>query len=371
MLVLGPRQTGKSTLLKRLLPDLTINLALEGTYLEFSAHAAELESRVRAVNPRTVFIDEVQRLPSLLNTAQAIIDDSKSAGSPIRFFFTGSSARKLKRGKANLLPGRVIVYELGPLISAELDRDIDIKRALRVGLLPEPYLSADEEDTQNLLRAYAGTYLKEEIQAEALTQNLSGFSRFLYSVAECSGQYLDFSKLAQRSKLPRTSTVRFFEMLEDTLIASRVSPYPYARAADLVKHPRYFFFDNGVLNGLFGNFVASPDRAGMLFEHIVFNQLRVSARAHGVDCEIHNFRTRGGLELDFIVTMKGRSTKTWAIEVKSGSVHANEVAATFAQAKRYLPPRTEFVVATPGGHPRRLTHGRILPWQQLLAEMNL
>lgn len=368
VLVLGPRQTGKSTLLRSLEPDVTINLALESTYLEHAADPGLLVSLIEEARPKRVFIDEVQRLPSVLNTVQALVDDAKFGGRPLRFWLTGSSARKLKRGKANLLPGRVIVYELGPLVAGELDYEVDTSRALRVGLLPEPYLSDDLVDAEALLGAYAGAYVKEEVQAEALTRNIEGFSRFLTVAARHSGQFLDFSKLAQLAKVSRTSTVRFFEILEDTLLVRRATPYAGSPAADLVKHARFFFFDVGVLNALLGNFTPSPDRAGGLFEHLVFNNLHVAAAARRRPCTISNFRTRGGLEVDFIVEYEGR---TLAIEAKSGDFDAGAANRVMEQVLAYLPRGAEGIVATRGTAKRRLSHCRVLPWQELLRELGL
>jgi len=367
-LVLGPRQTGKSTLIQSLAPDLEINLARESEFLTFSTNPGELEQRLDASAATTVFIDEVQRLPSLLNTVQALIDDAKRAGEARRFFLTGSSARKLRRGQANLLPGRLLTYSLGPLASVELEGGVDVGRALRFGTLPEPYLERDEHVAAKLLASYAGTYLKEEVQAEALARNLQGFSRFLSVAAASSGQLLDFSKLAQRARVSRTSTMRYFELLEDTLLASRIAPYPDAGGAELVKHPRYFFFDVGVWNGLLANFVASVDRIGSLFEHLVVSQLQATAAAYDAHQEIFTFRTRGGLDVDFIVRAAG---VTWAIEAKATSNVTDRDAAGLVAARAYLPGEVRGVIVTPAGPSRRLASGiRVLGLADLLAEVH-
>lgn len=338
------------------------------TFLDHESRPELLREVVEARQPARVLIDEVQRLPSLLNTVQSLVDSSKREGRALRFLLTGSSARKLRRGNANLLPGRISMFELGPLIDSEVPGGIDVKRALRLGTLPEPYLEESETSARRLLRSYAGTYLKEEIQAEALTRNLEGFSRFLFSAAEESGRFLDFSKLAKRAKVSRTSTVRFFEILEDTLIAHRVAPFHAAKTADLVKHARFFFFDTGVLNALLGAFETPADRMGFLFEHFLFSQMRVGAAAKEMECRIWGFRTRGGLEIDFVVEC---GDEVWAIEAKSGHVDEGAVEHVFARAKRYLPAKTQFVIATAGKDRRKLEHARVLPWNVLLREMGL
>ena len=229
VLLLGPRQTGKSTLIKILKPELTINLADEGEFLLFTQNPDELKQRLASTQYKTVFIDEVQRLPGLLNTVQSILDDQDNM---IKFYLTGSSARKLKRGKANLLPGRVFNYQLGPLVTSELNYRIDTEKALSTGTMPGVYSENNPKFRYKTLRSYASTYLKEEIQAEALARNLEGFSRFLYFAAIYSGHFLDISKLASEAQVPRQSAVRYFEILEDTLIVNRSPSYLKANKND-------------------------------------------------------------------------------------------------------------------------------------------
>lgn len=314
VLVLGPRQVGKSTLIEALGPDLSLNLNDDSTYLDFKSNPNELKERLAQGRFKTVFIDEIQRQPSLLNTIQTILDSSE--GKKIKFYLSGSSARKLKRGQANLLPGRIFAYELGPFCLAELGYKADLNRALRFGFLPEPHLSDDDAFARKLLSTYSGVYLREEIQAEALTRNLEGFSRFILSAAEFSGQSLDFSKLAKKAKIERKICSRFYEILEDTLIANRLEVFDQT-AADIVKRPKFYFFDTGVLNGLLDNFNASADRKGLLFEHTVINQVLCSAKAKDRRVKLSYFRTRGGYEVDLIVEIDGH---LFAAEIKSGPV---------------------------------------------------
>jgi predicted AAA+ superfamily ATPase len=217
-----------------------------------------LESLIKGQKPSTVFIDEIQRLPSLLNTIQDPIDNPARVDSDrqkrIKFYLTGSSARKLRRGEANLLPGRIFTYQLGGLCARELDYKVDLERALHAGLLPEPYLESSREFREKLLESYSATYLKEEIQSEALTRNLQGFARFLTTVATLSGSVIDYSKIATKAKVSRSGAIRFLEILEDTLVATRLPPFDENPAVDSIKHPKLFFFDLGVLNGLLGSF---------------------------------------------------------------------------------------------------------------------
>ncbi len=310
-LLLGPRQVGKSTLINQLNPDLSINLADEFEYLNYSTDLQKLEKLIQLNKPKTIFIDEIQRLPSLLNTIQFLVDKDKK----LKFYLTGSSARKLKRGKANLLPGRLLDFKMGPLTASELGSEFNIKKALSIGLLPEIYLNSNKNDTFKLLKAYSAIYLKEEIKAEALTRNLESFARFLIESVQSVGQFVDFTKLAKKAKISRHAIPRYFEILEDTLIGYRVFSFSEMQDQfDLIKHPRFYFFDVGVYNGLLGNFEPSLDRVGVLSEQLVFNQLMHSAWSKDEDIEINTFRQRQGVEVDFIIKYKNIYS---AIEVKN------------------------------------------------------
>ena len=317
VLLLGPRQVGKSTMIQELKPEISINLSDETTYLDFASNPEELRQLLRGNSYKSVFIDEIQRLPSLLNTIQVVLDDKANR---TKFYLTGSSARKLKRGHANLLPGRIFAYQLGPLCAAELNYDLDVQRALSLGCLPEPYLQARTLEAEKLLATYSGVYLKEEIQAEALTRNLEGFSRFINVAAESSGQVLDFSKIAKQAKIERKICTRFYEILEDTLIAGKLEVYDKTDA-DIKKRPKFYFFDTGVLNGLLGNFKVSNDRKGVLFEHLTINQVLCSAKAHDKIVKLSYFRTRSGYEVDLILEI---GDKIYAVEIKSGAVDPSD-----------------------------------------------
>ncbi len=366
-LLLGPRQTGKSTLLGQLEPDLIINLANEADFLRYSVETNLLTEQIQSNKYELVFVDEIQRIPSLLNTIQFLLDKAKQKKKELRFLLSGSSARKLKKGHANLLPGRVFTYQLSGICAAEVAYEIDITRAMRFGFLPEPFFEKSNPDTQKLLESYGATYLKEEIQAEAISRNLQGFARFLMTAAGVSGQVVDISKLASKSKVSRSSAARFFEILEDTLIAHRIPTYEGAEDADIIKHPKFYFFDVGVLNGLLNNFECSNDRKGLLFEHVVYNQIRNSLIAHDFPIKIEYFRTRHGLEIDFIVQIKN---KVWAIEAKSGHITDNDIR-SFSEFKSYSSPVDYY--AAVGIDEKKRTKGGVLicDLPTLLKEMGL
>lgn len=369
VLLLGPRQTGKSTLMAALEPDLTINLAHEPTYLEFARNPSELEQRLAALpvgrKRSRVLLDEVQRLPSLLNTVQVLLDRPDNR---IRFLLTGSSARKLRRGQANLLPGRIHTYHLGPLTTAECGYALDTKQALATGTLPGVYTDPDASSRRKTLRSYAGTYLKEEVQAESLTRNLEGFARFLHATGEWSGHHFDISKLASAAQVARQSVARYMEVLEDTLIVRRVDPFTRSEVRRFVQHPKYYFFDGGVRNGLLGSFDAPADRIGMMFEHLVFSQLIAGAEAADEEIRVSSYRTSNGAEIDFLVE---RGRDLWALEVKaSRNVGANDLRGLRAFADWYGKPHRAMVLCF-GDVPRRIDGVDVLPWQEGFREMGL
>ncbi len=359
VLLLGPRQVGKSTLLQSLKPDLILNLANEQEFLNFTSNPAELEERIDEARPNSILIDEVQRLHSLLNTVQVLIDQNKK----IQFYLSGSSARKLRRGSSNLLPGRLFNYRLGPLSCLEFDFKMNTTQALEIGTLPEAF-TTDRKHSEKLLRSYTATYLQEEILAEALTRQIQGFSRFLKTAAEASGQFLDFSKMAAKAKVNRTAARRYYELLEDTLLCDRVDAYS-SDQFDLVKHPKFYFFDNGVVNGVLENFKASPDRKGALLEHLFFNQLKNTSYCLDQTIQISHFRTRNGLEVDFVVEHRG---KIFLVEVKSQSPAASELSPLIA-AKKYFPASAECFVACGKTEPKKIQEIRILEWQEVVRNI--
>jgi predicted AAA+ superfamily ATPase len=219
VILLGPRQVGKSTLIQSLKRNLEINLADELEFLKFSANPEAFKEVIEGNPYKTVYINEIQRLPKLLNTIQSIIDKNRN----LKFYLTGSSARKLKRGDANLLPGRLLNFNLGPFVASEFDYKMDGQKALTYGTLPEPYLNKSEKENNQLLRSYAGNYLKEEIKAESLVRNLDSFARFFVEVTACVAGFVDYTKLATKAKISRHAIPRYFKILEDTLVGNRLN----------------------------------------------------------------------------------------------------------------------------------------------------
>lgn len=362
ILLLGPRQTGKSTLIKSLDTDLQINFAYQKVFLDHSQNFNLLPQLIERKKAKTIFIDEVQRLPEVLNTVQALIDDQH-----LKFYLTGSSARKLKRGGANLLPGRVLNYSLGPLTLKELNYNLS-KENLIYGFLPGIETENDINIKKEILTSYEANYLHEEIKAEALVKNLPAFSRFLEVIPQHVGEFLDQTKIAKKAQLSRQLLPRYFEILEDTLIAYRIFPdINLKEKYDLVKHPKIFFFDVGIYNALLKNFSISNDRAGKVAEQVVFQQIFHSAQSLKKEIKIHSLRTRGGAEIDFWILLNNTQL---AIEVKNSDKITDGDVRTLVHFKK-LEPNAKFYVFHLGEHELKVNGIWCLPLAKGLQELGL
>jgi uncharacterized protein len=313
LLLLGARQVGKSTLARSLGPNVIINLADEASFLAYGKDPGRLGRELRSIKkPALVLIDEVQRIPALLNSVQALLDE----GSRHRFLLTGSSARKLKRGGANLLPGRIVLEHLDPLTIWELGEAFDLDRALRLGGLPGVY--ADHEAAEDVLETYAAVYLREEIQAEALIRNVGTYARFLDLAAASSGEWINYSKIASDAEIPKETVRRFFQILEDTLLCFRIPPFsPAASGRRVSQRDRILLFDVGVRNALLGvhRSAPSPTDKGHLFEHWFVLQCLAFIRAHRLPWKAFAYRTDAGAEVDLVLDLGPR---VLAIECKLG-----------------------------------------------------
>jgi len=360
LLLLGPRQTGKSTLIQNLKPDLTINLANEREYIQHLSSPELLEQRI--LRHKTIFIDEVQRIPSILNTVQYLIDKNKQ----LQFYLTGSSARKLKRGQANLLPGRILIYELGPLTYKEVGSAWDVYTAMAYGLLPGISAEGESELREKILSSYSLTYLKEEIQAEALTRNIEGFSRFFKIISGKSGEFMDFTKISSLAMVERTSVRRYFEILTDTMIMNEIEAFAKGGKRRLKQHSKYYFFDTGVLNGVLENFKVSQDRVGLLFEHLVLQLIHSGAKANDEAIRVSVYHTEAGSEVDFILEKKNQ---VYAIEVKATQkVGSSDLRGLKSFSEFYRKPHKSVLVYL-GAKPLEIDGVEVLPISHLMDEL--
>jgi predicted AAA+ superfamily ATPase len=272
-------------------------------FLSLSQNPDRLEEEL-VPEDRFVVIDEIQRLPELLNEVHRLIEKSR-----INFLLTGSSARKLRRGGVNLLGGRARTQYLHPMTCRELGSIFKMARAVETGLLPSIYFS---DDPVADLDAYVGSYLQQEIVAEGATRNVPAFSRFLKVAAMCNGTIVNFTEVANDSQVPRTTVYEYFDILKDTLVLHEVPSWKETRKRKPVASSKYYFFDLGVVSALQGRpFRYGTPEFGEALETLVFQELIAYSNYVSGDSVMH-WRTRSGFEVDFIL---GDHT---AVEVKAG-----------------------------------------------------
>jgi uncharacterized protein len=318
LMLLGARQTGKSTLFRQLSPDLTIDLADEGTYRDHLKDASLLKAQCAVLSGSAkVLLDEVQRIPAILNTVQSLVDSKPG----LQFLITGSSARKLKRGQANLLPGRLFWYKLFPLTFWELADVWNLEKALTIGTLPEIYLKDYGPD---LLSNYIDTYLREEVQAEALTRNLDSYARFLDIAAENSGLITNYSQLSSDSEIPKETIRRFYDILADTLLVHRLPGFTKIKGhRKATQKEMFIFFDMGVRNAVLKQHknVFTPTQLGKLFEQWVITQFIAYSSYHQKDWEFFFYRDDLKQEVDLIIECR---ECVLAIEIKYATKYKPE-----------------------------------------------
>ena len=293
----GPRGTGKSTWLRHCLPDsLYLDLLDPSLHRRLSARPERLREPIAgAPEKRTLVIDEIQRVPELLSVVHALLEEP----APPRFILTGSSARKLRRGGVDLLGGRAAHRTLHPFMAAELPR-FDLAQALRLGLLP---LVLGASDPQSVLDAYVSLYLDQEVQAEGLTRNMGGFSRFLEAASFCHGGQLNISAVARECEVERKVVAGYIGILEDLLLAFRLPVFRKRAKRTTVAHEKLYLFDAGVFRSLRpkGPFDRPEEADGQALEGLVAQHLRAWAAYSESDARLHFWRTRGGAEVDFVI----------------------------------------------------------------------
>lgn len=301
--LLGPRQTGKTSLIQHILPDTRFYDLLDSvTYLTLSQNPSRLAEEIGSSVKRVV-IDEIQRIPSLLNEVQRLIETRN-----VNFLLTGSSARKLRRGGINLLGGRARVKYLHPLTYRELGDKFNLNHVIQRGLLPSIYFS---DDPRADLESYAGFYLQQEIMAEGTTRNIPAFSRFLKIAAHSNGGIVNFTNIASDAQVARTTVYEYYEILKDTLILRELPPWRKTVKRKPLASSKYYFFDVGVVSALQGRpFLPGTPEFGEAFETFIMHEL--SCWSDYISGEPLCFwRSTSGFEVDFII---GDHT---AVEVKA------------------------------------------------------
>ena len=326
----GPRGTGKSTWLRSLKESAVwIDLLDPESYRLFHARPERLVERV-AAEPQAVniVIDEVQKVPALLDVVHKLVEGDR----PLRFVLTGSSARKLRRGAANLLAGRLTELHMHPFMAAELGSSFNMQRSLEIGLVPLIWSSAEPEKT---LRAYASLYLREEVQAEALVRDVGAFARFLESISFSHGSLLNLAEVARECQVGRKTVEGYLEILEDLLLSFRIPVFTKRAKRHLVAHDKFFFFDAGVYRSIRprGPLDSPEEIEGMALEGLVAQHLRAWADYRPVPANLYYWRTKSGSEVDFI--LYGQDVFV-AMEVKrSKNVYSTDLRALNAFKQDY------------------------------------
>jgi len=355
----GPRKTGKSTFLKATYPDSAYYDFLEtDLYLELLTRPhllrEQLLARADGIGEQPVILDEVQKIPRILDEVHLLIENHG-----FQFILCGSSARKLKRGKANLLGGRAWRLEMFPLVSAELE-ELNLLRILNRGLIPVHYL---EEQYRRSLRAYTQDYLKEEVFDEGLTRNVPAFSRFFEAMGYSHGELTNYANIARDCGVDAKTVKEYYQILVDTLLGRIVEPFKHRQDRHVISRaPKFYLFDVGVAGALTRREITEErgELFGKALEHFIFMELAAYESYRELEYPINFWRTKSGLEVDFVL-----GNGEVAIEVKGARrVEKRDLRPIIAFTEQYA-PRKSLVVCNE--RTERLHRGvSILPWRRFL-----
>ncbi len=349
VLLLGPRRTGKSSLIKNeIQPKRVYNLLDSVTFRQLALRPSLIREQLEP-GENLIVIDEIQKLPNLMDEVHLMIEDYGS-----KFLLTGSSARKLRRTHTSLMAGRAKRQVLHPFCARELGDRFDLQKITQFGCLPPVYLS---DDPWSELESYVGDYLREEIMAEALSRNIESFSRFLQTAAYSNGELLNFEAIASDAQVPARTIREYYSVLEDTLIGSMVDPITIKKSRKSVSKSKFYFFDLGVLNSLLSRKTVSPKTPeyGNLFETWVYLELKAYLDYRKNGEKIHFWRTHSGEEVDFIVD------DDIAIEVKATSL-VNERHLSGLLALNSETRLSKKIVVSQDTNVRRISEVEILPY---------
>jgi predicted AAA+ superfamily ATPase len=359
----GPRKTGKTTYLKAHFPgSLRFDFLNTDLFLEVSKNPSLIRERILA-RPEfelkePIILDEVQKAPQVLDEVHWLIENKG-----LNFILCGSSARKLKRGHANLLGGRAWRYELFPLVSAEL-KNIDLLCALNHGMIPSHYLQ--KEEYRMSLKAYAQDYLKEEVFAEGLARNIPAFSRFFDAFGYSHGELTNYANIARDCGIDAKTAKEYYQILVDTLLATRVEPFKKKQSRQVItKAPKYYLFDVGMAGYLAKRRIEEEKGAefGKALEHFIFMEIAAYRSYSKKEFEINFWRTKSGLEVDFV--LGGGEV---AVEVKGAAkVDSRDTAALSAFTEEYKPKKS--ILVSNEKHRRLSGKIMILPWREFLEQL--
>ena len=358
----GPRKTGKSTYLKKQFPDsVRYDFLDTDLFLEFSRRPALLRERLLAKNEahlkHPIILDEVQKIPAILDEVHGLIENKG-----LRFILCGSSARKLKRGKANLLGGRAWRFELFPLVSDEVE-DPSLVKILNRGMIPSHYL---ENHYQKTLKAYIRDYLKEEVFDEGLTRNIPAFSRFFDAMGYSHGELTNYSNIARDCGVDAKTVKEYYQILVDTLLGQMIEPFKRRQNRQIISRtPKFYLFDVGVAGVLTNRRIEQEKGVsfGKAFEHFICMEMTAHRSYGDLDYDINFWRTKSGLEVDFI--LGGGEV---AIEVKGTDRLDNRELRPLKAFIQEFSPNKALVVCNEREE-RVIDQIRIIPWRQFLSEL--
>jgi predicted AAA+ superfamily ATPase len=352
--LLGPRQTGKTFLIQNTLKEAKVYDLLDTSiFLALSRNPSRIAQELTPQD-HLIVIDEIQRLPELLNEVHRLIESRR-----IRFLMTGSSARKLRRGGINLLGGRARTKHLHPLTRRELGERFALTRALQRGLLPSIYFS---DDPAADLESYTGLYLQQEVVAEGTIRNIPAFSRFLKIASLCNGTIVNFTKVSNDAQVARTTVYEYFEILKDTLILHELPAWRKSKKRKPLASSKYYFFDVGIVATLQGRvFRPGTPEYGEGFETYLFHEL-MCYRDYIRQEPLSYWRSSSGFEVDFII---GDHT---AVEVKAKeNISPHDIKALQAIAEEKILKRYICVSLEP--RMRRIGVVTILPYEEFLDNL--
>lgn len=360
----GPRGTGKSTWLKHYYPDaLRIDLLLPDEYRQYQAKPERLKTILSAYpEKKTVIIDEIQRVPELLNMVHYLIEENKS----YQFILTGSSARKLKRAGTDLLAGRAVVRYFFPFLASELQDQFNLSKALSIGLVPLIWTAASPKDT---LASYIQVYIEQEVQVEGLIRNMGSFTRFLEVISFSHASLLNMSNIARECGVGVKTIEGYLSVLEDLLVSFYLPVFTKRAQRALISHPKYYFFDTGIFQELRPKNVLDSDseKNGLALEGLIAQHLRHWCMSCSKKHQLYFWRTKTGLEVDFIVYGE---TEFKAIEVKNNSIiHPKDLHALKAFSKEY--PECQSILVYRGNYRQKIENILCIPAEEFLLSIQV
>lgn len=356
----GPRGTGKTTWLKHRLPEaLFVNLLQSEFYNRLTANPGALRQLIPPGHTGWTIIDEVQRIPALLNEVHDLIETRE-----LGFALTGSSARTLRRKGVNLLAGRALTYRMHPLTVAEQGDAFNLRDSLQLGHLPARF---SESDPAKYLKDYVQTYLREEVMQEGLTRNIGHFSHFLEVASFSQGATVNISAVAREAQINRPVAENYFSILEDLLIAVRLPVFSRKARRKLISQTKFYFFDAGVYRSIrpVGPLDSDAEIDGPALETLVLQELRAVNDYHGLDYRIHFWRTRSGLEVDFVLY---GPNGLLAIEVKRSTGIQPRDTRSLREFRKDYPPARCFVFYG-GPSPLYMDGVTVLPIEHALRDL--